>query len=68
LFLFCLVGVIIASSSNREPPFGILIGLLICFSIMLLPFTLITQPALLIGIGRYVQTGSFSAALQPGAI
>jgi hypothetical protein len=41
---------------------------LICFSIMLLPFTLITQPALLIGIGRYVQTGSFSAALQPGAI
>ncbi|MBO9311806.1 MAG: DUF4013 domain-containing protein [Chloroflexus sp.] len=67
-FFFCLVGVIIASSSNREPPFGILIGLLICFSIMLLPFTLITQPALLIGIGRYVQTGSFSAALQPGEI
>lgn len=65
---FCLAAAVTIASGNSEPPIGILIGLMLCLSLLFAPLTLITQPLLIVGSGRYVQTGSAGAALQLGEV
>lgn len=64
----CLVGATIAFAGNSEPPVIVLIGLMLCASVFIVPLSLITQILLIVGIGRYIQTGSVSAAFQPGGV
>ncbi|MGQ9612160.1 DUF4013 domain-containing protein [Chloroflexus sp.] len=64
----CLLGATIAFAGNSESTFIILIGLMLCSSVFIVPLSLIIQILLIVGIGRYVQTGSVSAAFQPGSV
>lgn len=66
--LSCLVGATIAFAGNSESTVIILIGLMLCSSVVIVPLSLITQILLIVGIGRYIQTGSVSAAFQPGGV
>lgn len=66
--LGCLVGATIVFAGNSELPVIILIGLMLCFGVFVVPLSLIIQILLIVGIGRYIQTGSVSAAFQPGGV
>lgn len=64
----CLIVAVVVATGNNEPPIGMLIGLALCLNLLLVPLALITQPLLIVGSGRYVQTGSAGAALQLGEV
>ncbi|MGB9737275.1 MAG: hypothetical protein C0184_02935 [Chloroflexus aggregans] len=66
--LSCILVATIVSSGNNEPQFGIIFSLMFCLNLLLIPLILIIQPLLIIGSGRYIQTGSVTAALQLGEV
>lgn len=69
MWLFmCLIVAVVVVTGNNKPTIEILIGLALCLNLLLVPLALITQLLLIVGSGRYVQTGSAGAALQLGEV